>query len=582
MPTLRRATYTRDIPSDAVPCTARGKPAVRYTGRDGKPVVALLTADGGKCRVESNQWYARIKDATRVLKNVPLAVDKTAAQAMLGDMLRRVERERAGVVAPHEEHRRRPLADLLAEYKRHLLDRGNGKDHAAQVARRCQAVFTGVGAVLLADLDATAAEGWLADQRRTNPRFGAQNSNHHVANLKAFGNWLTRARRAADNPFRFLSKLNVAVDVRHRRRGLSVDEFAGLLAAAESDRPFRGLPGGDRAMLYRVAAYSGLRASELASLTPASFDLSADPPTVTVEAGYSKRKRRDQVPLHPDLVTLLRDWLTARDAGERLWPGRWAADHGAVDLIRRDLANARMAYLTAATGSAERERREGDDFLTAHNSVGEVIDFHSLRHQFVTSLVAAGVAPKDAQALARHSTITLTLDRYAHVGIRDTAAAVARLPALPGVGCKPAAESVRLRATGTDGQGTILPEPCPNLALTGDDPGRLLTNGRASAGPNDSPEVLGFPGLDDAGRRQTSGAKVPAVRIERTTPGLGNSSGSGDSLGKSSDSEAGTPRTFPSAMPADPELAAVIDAWGALPYQLRAAITAIVRSWPRT
>lgn len=32
--------------------------------------------------------------------------------------------------------------------------------------------------------------------------------------------------------------------------------------------------------------------------------------------------------------------------------------------------------------------------------------------------------PKDAQTLARHITITLTLDRYAHVGLRDQAAAL--------------------------------------------------------------------------------------------------------------------------------------------------------------
>jgi integrase len=55
-----------------------------------------------------------------------------------------------------------------------------------------------------------------------------------------------------------------------------------------------------------------------------------------------------------------------------------------------------------------------------------VADFHALRHTFITELVRAGVAPKGAKKLARHSTITLTMDCYARVGIRDTAAAVAR------------------------------------------------------------------------------------------------------------------------------------------------------------
>jgi len=56
-----------------------------------------------------------------------------------------------------------------------------------------------------------------------------------------------------------------------------------------------------------------------------------------------------------------------------------------------------------------------------------VADFHALRHTFVTNLVRAGVLPKDAKELARHSSITLTMDRYAHVSLHDTAAAVAKL-----------------------------------------------------------------------------------------------------------------------------------------------------------
>ena len=38
--------------------------------------------------------------------------------------------------------------------------------------------------------------------------------------------------------------------------------------------------------------------------------------------------------------------------------------------------------------------------------------------------------PKDAKELARHSTITLTMDRYAHVGLQDTTTAIAKLPGL--------------------------------------------------------------------------------------------------------------------------------------------------------
>lgn len=47
-------------------------------------------------------------------------------------------------------------------------------------------------------------------------------------------------------------------------------------------------------------------------LSPAAFDQQPDPPTVTVEAGYSKHRQRDELPLHPELVRELRQRLSAK------------------------------------------------------------------------------------------------------------------------------------------------------------------------------------------------------------------------------------------------------------------------------
>ncbi len=40
-----------------------------------------------------------------------------------------------------------------------------------------------------------------------------------------------------------------------------------------------------------LSAYTGLRKGEIGSLTLASLDLESSPPTVTVDAAYSKRRR---------------------------------------------------------------------------------------------------------------------------------------------------------------------------------------------------------------------------------------------------------------------------------------------------
>jgi integrase len=87
--------------------------------------------------------------------------------------------------------------------------------------------------------------------------------------------------------------LNVKVDRRHDRRALSADEFARLVEAAMFGPPVVCLPGHDRAMMYVLAAWTGYRKAEISSLTMRSIQLEAEPPTVTVAAAYSKRKRQD-------------------------------------------------------------------------------------------------------------------------------------------------------------------------------------------------------------------------------------------------------------------------------------------------
>jgi integrase len=118
-------------------------------------------------------------------------------------------------------------------------------------------------------------------------------------------------------------------------------------------------------MLYLTAAYTGLRASELASLTPESFDLDARTPAVTVAAGYSKHRREDTVPLHAELVARLRPWLAAKAAGERVWPGNWAANKGAGKMLQADLKKARAAWVNDAKTSEEGQRREATETPTS-------------------------------------------------------------------------------------------------------------------------------------------------------------------------------------------------------------------------
>ena len=137
---------------------------------------------------------------------------------------------------------------------------------------------------------------------------------------------------------------------------------------------------------------------------------------VRVEACYSKHRRTDALPLEEDLVRRLQTHLSNRN-GKPLWPGRWFRK--AAGVLRKDLAAARKEWVEEAPAGRQREEREKSDYLKAKDSGNRVADFHSLRHGFITYLVTANVPPKVAQTLARHSTITLTMDRYAHLGVFD-------------------------------------------------------------------------------------------------------------------------------------------------------------------
>ncbi len=481
----------------------------RYRMPDGRPV-PKGTPGARKCKERSEKWYGEYRTASDELVRKPLARDKAAASTMLNDRELKAERTKSGRCDQFDEHNRQSLAEHIEAFGRSLTAKGNTTAHVTGTLAKLQTMLGGCDFRRLSDLSAARLADFLAKARQCGlpadalaeppaarvksyaklakafgvgvatvkywrrqrapikPRgendplavhrwrieygcqpMGVATSNHYLTAAKAFGAWLVRDRRWPENPFGHLSALNAEVDLRRERRALSADEFGRLVEAARVGQAFRGMGGPDRALLYIVAANTGLRAAELASLTADSFDLEANPPTVTVEAGYSKHRRRDVLPLRSDLVGRLCPLLSRfdseaaglrenrprlvveseavrprkRSAAAKLWPGTW--HKRAATMLRLDLEAAGVAAVDAS---------------------GRVFDFHALRHQFLSDLARVGVHPKEAQALARHSTITLTMDRYTHLGIFDLTSALDRLPALPLVD---GPQAGTLRATGT-------------------------------------------------------------------------------------------------------------------------------------
>lgn len=135
-------------------------------------------------------------------------------------------------------------------------------------------------------------------------------------------------------------------------------------------------------------------------LTPSHFKLKASIPHIALSGESTKNGRDAYQPIRPEFAAELAKWLKHKLAGEPIWPGLWHKK--AAKMFRADLKAANVPYRVD----------------------GRVLDFHALRSTFITSLSRAGVTPKVAQILARHSDIKLTMQSYTHLSLEEVAAAL--------------------------------------------------------------------------------------------------------------------------------------------------------------
>lgn len=363
----------------------------------------------GGNKFTSKSWYVSIDK-----KHVALSPNKKVAQDLAAQLL---GQRAAGVLnlkSRHDDESRKPLPPFVVAWADSLTTKGTSEDHVSLLTARVNRVLVGCGFARARDFDAEKALRFVS-ALTVGDAEGAraasiQTKNFHIAALKQFARWLVKRGVITSNPFADLQGWNVKLDRKHDRRELSDEEIERLVSTTEGGMKVRGrLTAGDRVMLYMLAYSTGLRSSELASLTPASFDLEGG--TVTVQAGYTKNRTLVVQPIPQVFLPMVAAWLEGKPAGCPCWPGKWAKNKGAGKMLRKDLEAAGVPYVVD----------------------GRFADFHSLRHAFISRVVRSGVNPRLAQSLARHSTITLTMDRYAHVDQREREYAMAGF-AVPG--CK--------------------------------------------------------------------------------------------------------------------------------------------------
>lgn len=358
-----------------------------------------------KARGKRGKWTGWWRDEHGKRRKFAGTTDKAITLKIAQEKEAEAALVRAGLLGRAAITRReagaKPAPGHIVDYRDSLLAKGDTAKHANHIAGVLKALLDSAGIRTVGDLGPDRLQEALG---RLKVRRSARTANHAMQALKAFGRWLSEADRIEAVP-KGVSRLrpyNEDADRKRVRRALTSAEMGRLVEAAEVGSPIvrrsgsrhgpisAELTGPDRAMLYRVAMGTGFRADELRSLTPESFDLTGDEPRVTVAAAYSKHRRDDRQPIMRDLAETLQPWVAARP------PDR------PVFFVPEKTAKMLAVDLKAAG-------------IEPVDAKGRVVDFHALRGSYITELVRRGVNPKLVQKLARHSTITLTLDTYTHV-----------------------------------------------------------------------------------------------------------------------------------------------------------------------
>ena len=263
--------------------------------------------------------------------------------------------------------------------------------HIRETERTIRFILDGCSFKMSTDIDGHKVKTFLA-QGRGPDGYGEATYNLDLVTFKTFVNWLWKQGRAVGkNPMVDCMKI-VQTEFRKQRRAFTDDEAARLLAAAENGPVNHKVPGHERALIYRLAMETGLRAGEIRSLTVVSFSFAADLPTVHVEPCNCKGKKPADLVLIHSTAQAIQGHLAGKEASCRAF--RMPSPQNITKMLRADLERAGIEYTDAS---------------------GRDLDFHSLRHTFCTNLFRAGVHPAVAQKLARHSDIKLTMKYYTHV-----------------------------------------------------------------------------------------------------------------------------------------------------------------------
>ena len=403
MGTLIRAWKTIPLPPGA---TVK-KNIVTWTAKGKKKTGKLSGLD--RVSVQVDTWTAQFTDETGKVRRVSTkTANRNAAEKILSNFEAEVDRIKSGVVT-REELAQIPLRHItldsaLEKFRTKLVAGGNTASHVRTSMYRIRTVLQDCEIDSIPKIRREAVERWIADEIQKKERsLGTINS--YLIIVKGFVQYLADIEVLQRNPLKSIRLLNYELDRRKVRRAMTADEVERLLQVASVTGKYRKEEkAAEMVLIYRMLLGTGLRSTELSLLTPNQIDFERC--RLTVEALKTKNKKPDRLPLRPDLVQSVKEWIEAHgiQPNEKIFR--------ATTLVIR-----RSFYRDLKL--AEIKRKDSD---------GRCLDVHALRKTFGTMLANAGIPLTTTQRLMRHATPTMTAKLYIDVDPINMMQALETLP----------------------------------------------------------------------------------------------------------------------------------------------------------
>jgi integrase len=309
-----------------------------------------------------------------------------------------------GTLVPHS-HGSTRLVDVADEWLASIQDRRrpktvDGYEKLLNVHVRPAFARRSVGSITYADADRFVRSIEAAGRRPATAR-------NAFFVLKMVLDYAVRSGRIRHNP---CSSVDLPSPASPEMLFLTATQVRTLAAAVDDRWSSRRRRNADApppyGLLIEFAAFTGLRAGEIAALRVGDLDLRAGTIRVARSAAIVRGR---WVEGEPKTKAGRRTVVINRAIAERL------ACHLQPRILDRE------SYVFAGTDG---NRLNYGTFYSLHFKPGVAavlpadlhgLRFHDLRHTYASLLVAEGAHPKEMAELMGHSSVQITLDRYSHM-----------------------------------------------------------------------------------------------------------------------------------------------------------------------